>query len=157
MIGTAVILTLNAFSSLRETAAVKNMEEFIAQRRKGRSTTEAALTCGLRNASARPAVRSHQGRKKISIPDLSDFGSVREISEEKFCTLRRDDALERAIGVNLLVSKAVCVEAKARTKGNAPGFKSGSVIALTSMRGHLQLQSTVNNQPSTLSYQLWLV
>lgn len=68
MIATAVILSLSAFASLRETAAIKGMEEFFSRRR--------------------------QGAKKVSVserwslsPSLSDLASLRETSpgQIRFC------------------------------------------------------------------------
>jgi hypothetical protein len=81
MIGTAVILSLNAYASLRETAAGKGIEKFFTLRRKG-------------------AKKASGSERRSLSPNLSGLASLRETSAEEFFTPGRKGAGGRAIGVN---------------------------------------------------------
>jgi hypothetical protein len=61
LIATAFILSVSAFESLRESAAMKGIEEFFAQRRQG-------------------AKKTRESNVGIAVPNLSAFASLREIS-----------------------------------------------------------------------------
>lgn len=79
MIGTAVILGLNAYAFLRETAAGKGIEEFFTQRRKG-------------------AKGADKRKDRISVPKLGGFAPLPETSAEEIFTAGRAEVMGRAIG-----------------------------------------------------------
>jgi hypothetical protein len=81
MIGTAVILSLKAYASLRETAAMKGLEKFFTLRRQ-----DAKGIGGIGD--------------RISVRNLGGSASLRETSAEEILTPGRKGAVGRAIGVN---------------------------------------------------------
>jgi hypothetical protein len=73
MIGIAVILSLSAFASLRESAAIKGIEEFFAQRRRG-------------------AKKALEFKNRTPVSNLSAFASLRETSTKEFFAPRHQGA-----------------------------------------------------------------
>jgi hypothetical protein len=54
----------------------------------------------MKGQAALTSVLSHQERKKILVPDLSGFASLREIAAEEFFTLGCGEIVRRAVEVN---------------------------------------------------------